>query len=132
MLGGSQRCNAAAWIRWWSTFVGMPIWLLGTVGRCERMIQGLDAAGYYMAGRQAAWVSGSADLVLNADCMLSQSQVPCLPCARVLSDAVHDPCTTRIGCRCRHEVLRTESSELQGPPQSYHEDKRDGFEEYRP
>ena len=35
-----------------------------------------------------------------------QSQVPCLSCTRMLSDAVSDLCATRI--RCRHEVTGSE------------------------
>ena len=39
----------------------------------------------------------------------------------------------RTDCGLRGLSLSAEFSELRGPPpQSYHEDKRDGFEEYGP
>ena len=80
--------------------MGVPTWLLGTVDGYECMIQGLDAADYYMAGRHAACVGGSGNAIRDADCMPRQSQGPCLLCTCMLSVAVSDPCApvyTRVG-----------------------------------
>ena len=110
--------------------MGVPMWLLSTVGGCERVFQGLDAAGYYIAGRQAACVSGSGELVRGADCLPSQSRWSPLPHASTPSDAATCPVRPVYG-RCLR-CSEPKSSELRGPPQSYHEDKRDGFEEYGP
>ena len=80
------------------------MWLIGNVGGCEYVFQGLDAYGYCMAGRCAACLSSSGDLVRVPDRMPCYSRMPPVPCAHMLSDAVHDLRTTRV--RYQHGVVR--------------------------
>ena len=55
------------WNRRWPSSVGVPTWLLGTVG----VFQGFAADDYCMAGRRAVCLSGSEDLVRDTDGMTS-------------------------------------------------------------
>ena len=97
--------------------VGVTMWLIGNVGGCEYVFQGLDADGYCMAGRCAACLSSSGDLVRVPDRMPCYSRMPPVPCAHMLSDAVHDLRTTRV--RYQHGVVRMRLyGELCSPPQS--------------
>ena len=80
--------------------------MLGTAGGHEHVFQGFAADGYYITGCRAAWVSGSGEVARDADCMLSQSQVPCMLRVRRLSDGVSGP--SYVSYRVLGEVVRSQ------------------------
>ena len=90
--------------------------------RRRRLFGGSEASGYSMAGRRAASMCRSGELVQHVFRALCQSRLMCAPPARMLSDAARD--LVRARTRVCPRGSEPECSDLPSSPQIFLGGKR--------